>query len=49
MKKNVRKRGAEVGAIESGVAGGFRIVQVFASGAVQLDELDVRSVRHTGG
>ena len=42
------ERGAEVGAVDGGVAGGFGIVQVLAFAAVEFDGLDVREVGHAG-
>lgn len=48
LEENVLEGGAEVGAIDDGVAGRFRVVEVFAFGAVELDGLDVGEVGHAG-
>lgn len=41
LEEDVMERGAEVGAIDDGVAGGFWIVEVLAARAVELDSADV--------
>lgn len=49
LEQDVLEGGAEVGAVDGGVAGGFRVVEVFTFGAVELDGLDVGVVRHAHG
>lgn len=43
------ERGTEIGAVDGGVPGGFGVVEVFALGAVELDELGAGRVGHAGG
>lgn len=48
LEEDVGEGGAEVGAVDVGVPRRFRVVEVLAFGAVELDGLDVRVVRHAG-
>ena len=41
LQKDVVERGAEVGAVDGGVARGLRVVHVFAFGAVEFYRFDV--------
>lgn len=49
LEKDVLEGGAEVGAVDGGVSGGFRVVEVLALGAVEFDELGVGGIGHAGG
>lgn len=49
LEEDVVEGGAEVGAVDGGVAGGFRVVDVLAFGAVHLDGFLVRDVGLTHG
>ena len=48
LEKDVLEGSTEVGAVDDGVPGGFRVVEVFAFGAVEFDGLDVGKVGHAG-
>lgn len=49
LEKDVGEGSAEVGAINVGVAGRFRVVEIFAFRAVEFDGLDVWVVGHACG
>lgn len=41
--------GAEIGAVDGGVAGRFRVIKIFAFATVQLYGLNIRKVGEAGG
>lgn len=49
LEDDVVERGAKVGAVDGGVARGFRVVEVLAAGAVELDGLEVGDVGEAHG
>lgn len=48
LEQDVLEGSAEVSAVDGGVAAGFRVVDVLAFAAVELDRLDVGQVGHAG-
>lgn len=48
LEEDVLEGGAEVGAVDVGVAGGLWVVEVFAFAAVEFHGLDVWEVGHAG-
>lgn len=49
LEDDVVEGGAEVGAVDGGMARGFGVVEVLAAGAVELDGLEVGDVGETHG
>lgn len=49
LEDDVVEGGAEVGAVDGGVAGGFGVVGVFAAGAVELDGFEVGHIGEAHG
>ena len=49
LKQNIRKRGAEIRAVDIGMAGRFGGIEVLAFGAVELYALDVGEVGEACG
>lgn len=49
LENDVVEGGAEVGAVDRGVARGFGVVEVLTPGAVELDGLEVGNVGETHG
>lgn len=47
LEDDVVEGGAEVGAVDGGMARGFGVVEVLAAGAVELDGLEVGDVGET--
>lgn len=48
LEEDVLEGSAKVSAINDGVTGGFRVVEVFAFATEELDGLNVRNVGHAG-
>lgn len=49
LEDDVVKGGAEVGAVDGGVARGFGVVEVLAAGAVELDRLEIGNIGEAHG
>ena len=49
LEHDALKTGAKICAVDGGVPGGFRVVDVFAFGAVEFDGLDPGGVGQGGG
>lgn len=49
LEDDVVEGGAEVGAIDGGVARGFGVVEILAAGAVELDGLEVGDIGEAHG
>lgn len=48
LEEDVLEGGAEVGAVDGGVAAGFRVVEIFAAAAVEFHRLHVGEIGHAG-
>lgn len=48
LEHDIDKGRAEVSAINGGMAGGFGVVEIFASRTVEFDVLGIVDVRHAG-